>query len=185
MKSILIAIVAFLGSLGAVSGVVALRERDAILAQQAAEEAESPAPSVRPAATGALAPEPIPPEAEANTEDLPASDPPETLDPIPETTDEAPSTEEASAASGTETGSPVLQGPEDPKFSLEGSKRLAKIFSAMKASDAASVLDGLEDDAIHSILQHITDRKAAEILGNLSPERASAISQLLLESGGD
>ena len=55
----------------------------------------------------------------------------------------------------------------------------------MKAADAASVLDGLENGAIYSILQHIADRKAAEILGNLAPERASALSLLLLKSGGD
>ena len=97
MKSILIAIVAFLASLGAVSGVVALRERDSILAREAKEAAaKHPSPG-RPAATVAPAPDPIPVEAEAHTEDLSASDPPETLDPIPETKDEAPATEAAVA----------------------------------------------------------------------------------------
>ena len=202
MKPILIAIVAFLASLGAVSGVVALRERDSILAHEAADEAAKHAPPGRPTATVAPAPDPIveeadpiveeadpiPEKSEAHTEDLSVS---KALDATPETSDEAPSTEAvvATTADDRETATATrprdLTAPEDPEFSLEGSKRLAKIFSAMKAPDAASVLDGLEDDAIYSILQHITDRKVAEILGNLAAERASALSLLLLESGGD
>ena len=83
MKPILIAIVAFLASLGAVSGVVALRERDSILAHEAADEAAKHTSPARPTATEAPAPdpvpaeaEPIPAEAEAHTEDLSASETP-------------------------------------------------------------------------------------------------------------
>ncbi len=66
----------------------------------------------------------------------------------------------------------------------EASQRLAKIFGAMKAQDAAAVLEKLEDAEIRAILFHLTDRKAAEILGNFQPDRAAKLSRNLLGSPG-
>jgi hypothetical protein len=63
-----------------------------------------------------------------------------------------------------------------------GSARMAKIFGAMKAPDAAKVLQNLDDLEVRAILSHLTDRKAAEILGNFEPERAAALSRLVLGS---
>ena len=66
----------------------------------------------------------------------------------------------------------------------EGAVRLAKIFSAMKGPEAAEVLEKLEDDEIESILVHISNRKAAEIIQNLEAGRAARLSRRVLGSGG-
>ena len=54
----------------------------------------------------------------------------------------------------------------------------------MKAQDAAAVLEGLENNAIHAILLQMGNRKAAEILANLDPKRAASLSKNVLSSGG-
>ncbi len=74
-------------------------------------------------------------------------------------------------------------GPWDPSQALgpdEGPARLAKIFGAMQARDAAAVLEKLDDGEVRAILHHLSDRKAAEILGAFSPERAAALSRAVL-----
>jgi hypothetical protein len=64
----------------------------------------------------------------------------------------------------------------------EGSRRLAKIFGAMRAEDAAGVLVGLTDDDVKAILTHVSDRRAAAILAELPPERAASLSRVVLLS---
>ncbi len=56
-------------------------------------------------------------------------------------------------------------------------QRLAKIFSAMSAKDAARVLDQMTDNDIRTILSHMNDRQAAAILASLSASRAAAITR--------
>jgi hypothetical protein len=65
-----------------------------------------------------------------------------------------------------------------------GPERMAKIFGAMKAPDAAKVLQNLDDLEVRAILSFLSNRKAAEILGNFEPERAAALSRLVLGSSG-
>jgi flagellar motility protein MotE (MotC chaperone) len=66
----------------------------------------------------------------------------------------------------------------------EGPKRLAKIFGSMEPEDAANVLEQLDDGEIQSILLHLSSRKAAEILGNFSAERAANLSRSVLGTKG-
>ena len=62
----------------------------------------------------------------------------------------------------------------------EGPIRLAKIFGAMDADEAAAVLENLEDVEVQSILRHISDRKAAAILSNFDPARAAMLSRVVM-----
>jgi hypothetical protein len=79
------------------------------------------------------------------------------------------------------------QQPQGSGFLSEqsgGPERMAKIFGAMKPPDAAKVLQNLDDLEVRAILSFLSDRKAAEILGNFEPERAAALSRLVLGSPG-
>lgn len=59
-------------------------------------------------------------------------------------------------------------------------ERLARIFSAMRADDAAAILAQLDDEAVQSILFHLGARQAGAILGNFEPERAARLSRTVL-----
>lgn len=75
--------------------------------------------------------------------------------------------------------------PEEASAEPEGgTARLARIFGAMKAKDASNVLQNLNDTEVRAILFHLTDRKAAEILGNFEPARAATLSRAVLGSPG-
>lgn len=76
---------------------------------------------------------------------------------------------------------PAVTAP--ARASDEAPRRLAQIFGAMDAADAARVLERLEDDEIRSILVHMASRSAAEILGNLDPARAATLSRSVMEAG--
>jgi flagellar motility protein MotE (MotC chaperone) len=54
----------------------------------------------------------------------------------------------------------------------------------MEAKDAAKVLQNLDDEEVQAILFHLSDRKAAEILGNFEPARAATLSRVVLGSHG-
>ncbi len=69
-------------------------------------------------------------------------------------------------------------------FAVEGATKLAKIFSAMQAEDAADVLQEMRDDEIEVILQHMSERQAAQILGLFQPARAAALSRVVLGNPG-
>lgn len=56
-------------------------------------------------------------------------------------------------------------------------QRLAKIFAAMSAKDAAKVLDQMADNDIREILSLMNDRAAAAILVQFAPARAAAITK--------
>ncbi len=70
------------------------------------------------------------------------------------------------------------------RFAEEGATKLAKIFSAMQAEDAADVLQEMRDDEIEFILQHMSERQAAQILGLFEPARAAALSSVVLGNPG-
>jgi flagellar motility protein MotE (MotC chaperone) len=58
--------------------------------------------------------------------------------------------------------------------------RISKIFTAMPAKQAAKVLEQMADGDVVVILGSVTDRKAAEILSLLPPQRAATVSKLVL-----
>jgi hypothetical protein len=134
--------------------------------QEQAHAAESPADDPAPSPHGEETSQAVPqgidvPQGTSDT--LPQEGPPETLA-------GEPTAPEMSAELPAEEGG--------------GSARLAKIFGAMKAPDAAKVLQNLDDEEVQAILFHLTDRKAAEILGNFEPARAATLSRSVLRSSG-
>ena len=58
--------------------------------------------------------------------------------------------------------------------------RIAKIFGAMSAKDAARVLQQLDDSDVQTVLGGLNDRQAAAILAGFPPERAAAISRAVM-----
>lgn len=108
----------------------------------------------------------------------------ETQEPLPAPVTDDPPDPVIEAGPVEDTTSRPTSGFSSPESG--GPTRLAKIFGAMKAPDAAKVLQNLEDEEVGAILSHLTDRKAAEILGNFEPARAAALSRIVLgSSGGD
>ena len=67
-----------------------------------------------------------------------------------------------------------------PRVDPEASRKLAKIFGAMRPDDAAAVLQGMEDSEVRGILMSMNERQAAAILGGFEIGRAAALSQLVL-----
>ncbi len=64
-----------------------------------------------------------------------------------------------------------------------GSRKLARIFGAMKATDAAAVLEMLSDEEIQQIILNLKERPAAQILGNFEPDRAARLSRRVMRPG--
>ena len=64
----------------------------------------------------------------------------------------------------------------------ESAERMAGVFAAMQASDAANVLKHLQNQEIVAILRHLNTRKAAEVLSELEAERAAILSRMLLNA---
>ena len=58
--------------------------------------------------------------------------------------------------------------------------RLARLFSAMPARDAAKVLLQLDDSDAQLVLSAMDNRHAAEVLANFPPDRAATMSRLTL-----
>jgi len=58
--------------------------------------------------------------------------------------------------------------------------RIAKIFAAMPARDAARVLEQLDDADVQTVLTGLNDRQAAAILAGFPPARAAAISRAVI-----
>lgn len=66
----------------------------------------------------------------------------------------------------------------------EGAQKLSKIFGAMKAPDAAAVLQQMTDEEVKAILLQMSDRLAAAILGEFDAERAAELTRVVLMSRG-
>ncbi len=63
-------------------------------------------------------------------------------------------------------------------------QRLAKIFAAMSAKDAAKVMEQMPDADVRSILALMNDRTAAAVLSQFSATRAAAITKGALRASG-
>ena len=62
--------------------------------------------------------------------------------------------------------------------------RIAKIFGAMAAKDAARVLQQMDDADVQIVLFGLNDRQAAAILAGFPPARAAAISRATFRKNG-
>lgn len=68
----------------------------------------------------------------------------------------------------------------------EGARRLARVFGAMRAADAARVLAELSDPEVEAILIKLGDRQAGQILSTFPADRAAELSRRVLgRNGGD
>lgn len=94
----------------------------------------------------------------------------------------------ASDDSTPESTGPAGSAMDDgPRIDPEASRKLAKIFEAMRPADAAEVLQGMKNSEVRGILLSMDERQAAAILGDFEAARAAALSQLVLmtpPSGG-
>lgn len=66
------------------------------------------------------------------------------------------------------------QGVKDKKI-----KHLVSVYANMKAEQAASVIENLDQDLAVKILSGMRGRQAGEILNNVSPEQAAKLSEEL------
>jgi hypothetical protein len=64
-------------------------------------------------------------------------------------------------------------------------QRLAKIFAAMSAKDAAKVMEQMPDGDVRSILSLMNDRSAAALLAQFTPARAAAITKGAIRANGE
>src|SRR5439155_18490472 len=80
---------------------------------------------------------------------------------------------------------PVVAKPDT--MLIQGSKRLAKVFSSMSARDAAKVLEHMADQDVDVILGYVGPRQAASIMAALPPERVAILSKTTMRgpSGGE
>lgn len=58
--------------------------------------------------------------------------------------------------------------------------RLAKLFLAMSARDAAKVLEQMSDHDVVAILRSLPERRAGEILASIAPARSATLARTML-----
>jgi len=114
-----------------------------------------------------------PVESETTTDTQQAEDPgePESATPV-----ESGTTAETQVSVSAQPAPP----PQPDSAAIQGAIKLAQIFSAMKAVDAAAVLQEMTDVEVEAILQHMQSRLAGQVLGEFDPERAALLSRVVL-----
>jgi hypothetical protein len=85
-----------------------------------------------------------------------------------------------SAAAVPAAGAPKPAATDTSRTGVPTPGRIAKIFAAMSAKDAARVLQQLDDADVQTVLGGLNDKQAAAILSGFPPERAAAISRAVL-----
>lgn len=63
----------------------------------------------------------------------------------------------------------------------EGAKKLAKIFSQMKAPAAAAVLVEMSNEEVTAILLRMSERQAGPIVGEFPADRAASLGRVVLK----
>lgn len=58
---------------------------------------------------------------------------------------------------------------------------LVDVYQRMRAKDAATVFDGLDDDVLVQVASRMRQANLAEVMGRMSPERARALTTMLAE----
>jgi len=97
--------------------------------------------------------------------------------PTPAATPSPPAAGATRPAAGNGTGGGV------PSPAADVSRRMARIFAAMKPAEAAAVLQQLSDEEVGPVLLLVGERPAAQILGAFEPERAASLSRVVLGRG--
>jgi MgtE-like protein len=85
-----------------------------------------------------------------------------------------------SAAAVPAAGTAKAVATDTSRTGVPAPGRIAKIFAAMSAKDAARVLQQLDDADVQTVLGGLNDKQAAAILSGFPPERAAAISRAVL-----
>lgn len=195
MKSILVGVLAFLLALGGAS-FFSISKAKSAAAVQMAEAAAADSAAALEAET-----EPAETDVPGDEADPDGSLPPEGDLPAPDSLQGdgmPPAGAGAQFASTTlpEAGAdPAEDGPTVPASELggtdpagdlnpEGIQRMARIFTAMKPKDAAAVLERMTDLEVRGVMLQMGDRPAAAILSVFDPERAAALSQIVLGRRG-
>lgn len=171
MKTIVI--LAAIGLIIGMTGGVAARRAVAPV-NEAVLAAAAPVAHDTAAAAAAVAPEQ--PLADTTPQPLPApEDAVVTNDtvPPPVSTPPAPSPAIQQVAEMVPATRPTLP-------TVDGARRLARIFGAMKPDQAAAVLQELDDADVREILFGMTERNAGAILSHMPPARAAALSRSAL-----
>lgn len=60
-------------------------------------------------------------------------------------------------------------------------KRMGATYAAMRARDAARIMDEMEPATVVSILDQMPERRSAPILGAMTPLKAQEVTRLILE----
>lgn len=68
----------------------------------------------------------------------------------------------------------------DPAEKADAYKQVARVLSAMKATEAVKVMAFLSDEEVEGILRAVGPRQAGDFLTNLPKERAATLSRRLL-----
>ncbi len=58
---------------------------------------------------------------------------------------------------------------------------LVDVYQRMRAKDAATVFDGLEDDVLVQVASRMRQANLAEVMGRMNPERARQLTQMLAD----
>jgi flagellar motility protein MotE (MotC chaperone) len=58
---------------------------------------------------------------------------------------------------------------------------LVDVYQRMRAKDAATVFDGLDDDVLVQVASRMRQANLAEVMGRMNPERARALTTMLAE----
>lgn len=58
---------------------------------------------------------------------------------------------------------------------------LVDVYQRMRAKDAATVFDGLDDDVLVQVASRMRQANLAEVMGRMQPERARRLTQMLAE----
>jgi len=203
VKSLLVWVAAIVGggAVGAVGGTAWLVYTGAGAAEEATEGVPVPASQTEdPGVAAARGDDALGVLSGREPSDPAAQDPeagPEGTDPRT-TADDTPSEPEAAGrpAAAPDEPEPASPGPDATEGSTRepppggpvqpnpNHERLGRIFAAMKAEEAASVLGQLDDKEIQGILMTMPARNAAPILARLDPARAASLSRRVLGEGG-
>ena len=75
---------------------------------------------------------------------------------------------------------PAQKAPTDTVVQAS-ERRIAKVFTAMDAKQAAKVLERMTDNDVGVILGYVGPRQAASIMSALPPERVATLSKLAMQ----
>lgn len=98
----------------------------------------------------------------------------------------ADATHKSDSKSGTAAVAEIVRAARnDAMTTTLPEQRLAKIFAAMSAKDAAKVMEQMPDNDVRAILSLMNDRSAAALLSQFSPARAAAITKGAIRANGE